>query len=1097
MRHSTPLCYGFICLLIFSSAATAQKSKNKGMTINTEASQNFAFEQLTIEHGLPHNAVRCILQDSHGFLWFGTADGLARYDGYQFNIYRHDIADSTSISNNKILAICEDRFENLWIGTYNGLNKLDRSTETFARYSQGPEDNVGMKAHEVWAIRESRQTGNLWIGYWAGDWLLWGGLYKLSPQTGAFTPYRYDPYNSNTISHNAVRFVVEDDAGNLWVGTETEGLNKFDPKTEDFVRYRHDPKDPHSLGDNRVWDGLKDRDGNLWFATMGGGLNKYDSKLDGFVRYVPEPDHSAGPYIMDVCRIYQDSQGMIWLSNGVLSRFDPTTASFTHFRFSPNQNDWLSNYHPFAIQEDNTGNLWVGTRGSGVFKIDLKPQRFTHYRHVPGHPNSLSDDDIRLIYEDSKGAIWNATRDHGLSRLDPQTGQITNFKHEERNARSLSSDVVYALCEDRSGNIWAGTQKGLNRFDPQQQFFMRYDYDAANLHCLSHEAINSVFVDSKDTLWIGFAGNGGIGKFDWRAEILRRYNPVPVNKGHYYVDHFFEDRQGNLWIGAEQQQFLFDRRTGQCQLIKQKWRSFGAARRLLQDQNGTVWGWWRSFYKLNPNDLTSTHFFLLNPPDVWTNTGFMAFYNQVQFAYVDDKNKIWCGTLHGLYRFDPLAEQVTARYYGKDGLPSDLITKIAADDAGRLWLLTGAGISIFDETAPQGAQFTNLGPDDGVINTPSSPEAFIRTGNGEIYWGGSNGVYRFYPQVQSTNPHSPQIRLTDFKLFNRSVALDTAISEINTIHLDYDENFFSFTFAAMDFTNPRQNHYAYQLDGFDQDWVQIGNRHTANYTQVPPGTYTFRVKGSNNNGVWNEEGASVKVIITPPFWAIWWFRSASVLTVCLVLFVLYRYRVHRLLELQLTRLRIAQDLHDDIGSSLSSIALESELVQGRTALDEKEKTRLNRIANRSRQLIESMDDIVWAINPANDRLDDLLQRMRSTVVDLFAPKGISCTFHFPQKVLPHTLAMEFRRNLFLIYKELLNNVFKHSLATHVEIDLEKQNGMLILKVKDNGVGFDAAAARNGNGLSNMKMRAMKLNGKIEFQHPPEGGVEAVLTVKIP
>jgi ligand-binding sensor domain-containing protein len=243
----------------------------------------------------------------------------------------------------------------------------------------------------------------------------------------------------------------------------------------------------------------------------------------------------------------------------------------------------------------------------------------------------------------------------------------------------------------------------VNRFDAQQHYFMRCKRDG-----LSHEAINSVFVDSQDTLWIGFAGEGGFGKFDGRTKILRRYNPVLANKGHYYVDRFFEDRQGNLWIGAEQRQFLFDRRTGQCRFVKPAHRAFGWGRRLLEDQNGTVWSWWRSLYKLNVNDVTSTHFFLLSPPDVWTNISFPAFYNHVQFAYVDAKNKIWCGTLHGLYQFDPIAEKVTASYYTKDGLPSDLITKITADDAGRLWLLTGAGVSIFDETAPPGKQFTNL-----------------------------------------------------------------------------------------------------------------------------------------------------------------------------------------------------------------------------------------------------------------------------------------------------------------------------------------------------------------------------------------------------
>lgn len=1099
MRYSTQILHSFVFLLIFSIAFAVQKRADTGMTINAELSQSFAFEQLTIEHGLPHNTVRSILQDSQGFLWFGTLDGLARYDGYHFKIYRHNLADSTTISSNNIKVIFEDRSQNLWIGTYYGLNKFDRSTETFMRYTQGPEESLGSSACEVWAIHEDR-AGNLWVGYWAGDYLPWGGLYKLDRTIGEFTPYRYDPYNPNSMSHNSIRCIVEDNDGVLWVGTETEGLNKFDPKTETFMHYRHDPQNPRSLGDNRVWDGLKDREGNLWFAAMGAGLSKYDSSSDAFISYAPDPNNTSSKYqFTDVYKVYQDTRGMIWLSNGVLSRFDPATASFTHFRFSPNQKDWDSNYHAFAIQEDNAGNLWVGTRGSGAFKIDLKPQRFTHYRHRPENPNSLSDDDVRLIFEDTQGAIWIATRDQGLSRLDPKTGLFANFKYDPQDARSLSSDVIYAIDEDRSGNIWFGTQKELNRFDPQQGKFTRYGHHPTNRRSLRHDAINALFVDHADTLWIGMTGEGGFGKFDWRTETFQQYNPVPENKGRYYVDRFFEDRQGNLWIGTTGRVFLLDRHTGQCRAIKaasnRPRHSGGSAQRLLEDHNGTIWGWWRGLYKVDIDSLMFINYPMLETAG--NQFTFNAFYNQVEATYLDAKNKIWCGTRYGLYKFDPLQEQYTARYYEKDGLSNNLITKIVADHAGRLWLLTGGGVSIFDETTPPGAQFTNLGPNDGVTNTPSAPEAFIRTRNGEVYWGGTNGVYRFYPEVQSTNPHPPQIRLTEFRKFNQPVKLDSSISTTRALRLHHDENFFSLAFAAMDFTNSKRNQYAYKLEGFDQDWIQSGNKNEASYTNVPPGTYTFRVKGSNNDGVWNEAGASVQIIITPPFWQTWWFRLAAALAVIAALTALYNYRVSKLLEIERTRLRIARDLHDEIGSSLSSIALSGELLQGKTVLDEKSKDLILRMGRTARQLTESVNELVWTFNPGNDRLDNLLLRMRDAAAEMLALKEITVAFDFPHERLPQAIAMDFRRNLFLIYKELLHNIVKHSQATRVEISLAKQDGVLTLKVTDNGIGFNPASTNGrGNGLTNMKDRAAKLGGRLQLQSLPQGGTEAVLAVKI-
>lgn len=507
---------------------------------------------------------------------------------------------------------------------------------------------------------------------------------------------------------------------------------------------------------------------------------------------------------------------------------------------------------------------------------------------------------------------------------------------------------------------------------------------------------------------------------------------------------------------------------------------------LFEDNNGTVWGGVYGLCKLEPDKQRFTRY-RIEPNEN----------RHVRSLYEDENGRLWCGTSDGLHQFDVQQEQFVAHYYEQDGLPSNHILKIIDDDSGKLWLLTTNGLCVFDRDASPDQRFKVRGQNEGITNTPHTYSAFIKSRSGEIYWGGGNGIYRFFPGVTNSNSNVPPVRLTDFKLFNQSVKLDTSTSEIKTIRLAHDQNFFAFEFAALDFTNPIQNHYAYKLEGLDEDWVQTGYKREANYTHVPPGKYTFRVKGSNNDGVWNEQGASVNIIIAPPFWATWWFRSAVVLAAAGILFALYRYRVNRLLELQLTRLRIAQDLHDDIGSSLSSIALESELVQGRTALDEKERTRLRRIANRSRQLIESMDDIVWAINPTNDRLDHLLLRMKETAADLLSKQGIHHTIRFPKEDLPHSLEMEFRRNLFLIFKELLNNIFKHAQASHVEIDLAKKNGVLILKVKDDGVGFDPSAANNGNGLLNMKMRAMKLNGRIDFQHPAAGGVKATLTVKIP
>jgi signal transduction histidine kinase len=372
----------------------------------------------------------------------------------------------------------------------------------------------------------------------------------------------------------------------------------------------------------------------------------------------------------------------------------------------------------------------------------------------------------------------------------------------------------------------------------------------------------------------------------------------------------------------------------------------------------------------------------------------------------------------------------------------------------------------------------------------------LKSHRGEIYWGGVNGLYRFYPQNLNRNSQAPPIRLTEFRLFNEVANMDTAIAEIKTIRLNYDQNFFSLAFAALDFTNPLKNQYAYKLEGLDRGWVQIGNKHEASYTHVPPGEYTFRVKGSNNDGVWNEEGTSVKIIVAPPFWQTWWFRIAMALAGIAFLAALYNYRVSKLLEIERTRQRIARDLHDEIGSSLSCIALTAEMLQKELATNGLVNRQLARVHETAQRLARNLKEIVWAIDPQRDKFGDLLLHMKEAAEELLGQKGIAYSLDIPPNDLPQSLKMEFRRNLFLIYKELLHNVVKHAAATKVEIALTRSNGMLQLQVADNGKGFGEEKGGNGSGLKSMRARAGELNGKLEIESQPKRGTMVRLEVKV-
>jgi len=427
------------------------------------------------------------------------------------------------------------------------------------------------------------------------------------------------------------------------------------------------------------------------------------------------------------------------------------------------------------------------------------------------------------------------------------------------------------------------------------------------------------------------------------------------------------------------------------------------------------------------------------------------------------------------------------------------VLKIVEDDYGNLWVLTSRGLTIFNENLPSGRRFKyfdlNEGIDNASVYSPTRTQ-LLKNKRGEIYWSGVNGLYRFYPQNLNRSSQAPAIRLTEFRLFNEAVKLDTAIAEIKTIRLNYDQDFFSFAFAALDFTNSLKNQYAYKLEGLDRDWVQAGIKREANYTHIPPGEYVFRVKGANADGVWNEDGVSVQIIISPPFWKTWWFRLLILAIIAGLLEALHKYRLSKKLEIERTRLRIARDLHDDVGSSLSSIALTAELLQKEPASDGLDKRRLERVQTTAQKLAGNLKEIVWAIDPQKDKLNDLLQHMKETADELLGQKGITYTVDFPSEDLPQSLHMDFRRNLFLIYKEMLHNVVKHAAATQVDIALTKSNGMLQLQVSDNGKGFGEENAGNGSGLKSMRARAGELKGQMEISSHPGSGTTVRLTVKI-
>ncbi len=799
------------------------------------------FVHLTTADGLSHNIVYCILQDRYGLMWFGTQDGLNRYDGYAFTIYRHLRSDPRSLVHNTVNVLYEDRAGTLWVGTVGGLDSFTGDGH-FVHHTAIPPESIGALYQDA--------DGFLWVG------TIGGGLFRYDPATGQAREYRHDPADPFSLSDNNVLSLYEDRAGTLWVGT-VGGLNGFDRATGRFTHYTHDPADPHSLSYNQLAAILEDRSGTLWVATgtfhenRVGGLDALDRATGRFTHYRAGED----PHTLShnhVQALYEDRTGTLWVATeDGLNILDRATGRFTRYVHDPLDAHSLIHNNVNAIYEDRSGILWFATWG-GVSRYARAKDRFQRYRHDPLDPNSLGSLAVGALAEDRAGRLWIGLYDGGLDRLDRATGQFTHYRHDPADPHSLSHDHVTALLVDREGVLWVGTSAGLDRLDEATGRFIHYTHDPDDPHSLGPGAVKVILEDRSGDLWIGTEEPGGLSRFDRKSGTFIRYPPRPDDPNRfpstYGVRAIYEDSGGDLWLGTYSGLVRFDRRSG-------------------------------TFTRYRHDDADP---YSLSDDFVW--------------AIAEDRDGVlWVGTHRGLNRLDRETGQFTV-YTVEDGLPNDAVASILPDEEGNLWLGTmGGGLSRF---TPQTGAFRNYDTGDGLQGEHFLIGAAYRSPGGEMFFGGLEGFNAFYPADVRDNPYVPPVVLTAFRKFDQVVTFDTPLTELREITLSYRDNFFAFEFAALDYTDPQKNRYAYKLEGFDRDWIECGTRRYAGYTNLPPGKYTFRVRGANNDGVWNEEGLAVRLVITPPFWATWGFRGLVAAVVCAIGGLIYRARARNIAALR-------------------------------------------------------------------------------------------------------------------------------------------------------------------------------------------------------
>jgi len=787
------------------------------------------FIRLSVNEGMSQGSGMSILQDRLGFIWIMTEDGLDRYDGYRFRVYRVT-EDPSSLSDVTGSVLFEDSRGVMWVGTNSGLNRYNRELDNFTRYVHDPGDPKTISHNMVYALCESR-SGDLWVG-------TENGLNAFDPKTGTFTRYVRTSDRRNSSASAAIRSVVEDADGLLWMATNG-GLHAFDRATGRVKRYVHDPDDPRSLSRDDVNTLFLDEDGTLWVGTDGGGLNALNRKTGVFTRYLPDfrDPRSLSHAVVNV--IYRDRAGRLLAGTyDGLNIFDEETRDFTVIRHHPEDPDSLSASFIQSIIEDRTGVFWIGTRGRGVNKYVPDRNKFHKLQEIHGGRKELVSDMIRSFAEDEAGNMYLASEDKGLEYWNRTTGTHTFIRRDPRDPTGLSNDAVNALCLDEDGALWIGTLGGgLNRYDPKAKSFRHWHRDPRDPASLSHDSVRCLLRDRAGALWVGTDGGGLNRLMTGKNGFVRyRHDPArPDSLGFDFVRAIFEDASGTLWIG----------------LAGGGLDRFDRARKTF------------THYRKRPGD-----------PGSLSDDYVMAIAQ-------DSAGVLWVGTANGLNRFDPRTETFV-KYAGAEGLPNTMIYALQIDEGGQIWGSTNAGL--FRLNVRTGG-VKSFDASDNLQGNEFIGGSSFKTKSGEMFFGGVSGVNHFFPNEVVDNPFPPDVVLTDFQIYNKSVpvgkemngrvVMAKAIWSTPEIELTFRDRLIAFEFAALHYAAPEENICAYRMEGLEADWITVKERRFASYTNLPPGRYVFRVRASNSDGLWNNDGVALQIRVIPPFWKTWWFLGLA------------------------------------------------------------------------------------------------------------------------------------------------------------------------------------------------------------------------------
>lgn len=828
---------------------------------------NIKFDRINYKDGLSQSDVTCILQDYKGLIWMGTQDGLNLYNGFEFTVFSHDLLDSTSISNSFIHVLYEDSDSNLWIGTENGLNLFNRYSQTFSTFLVD-KTPANAEKKNVWGITEDKNK-NIWV---TTD----NHLYKLtkSPSHQKYIPQLINLSLSTKTSRLNLKKLLFINNNELIVASETNGLFLYNPSKKLITQFTTDNS---KLKSNIIWD------------------------------------------------IYLDSQGFVGIAtNNGVNLYNPQTKTIN---ITPDLDKVIGNKIIKTIYEDKAGITWIGTENDGLYK--LKSQfNADHYLYSATISTSLSSNKINVILEDYSGIIWIGTQT-GVNKFDKQKQFFKHFQHWPDLSNTIVSNMVWSIFQDNNENLYIGTNQGLTFFNtattPNNVLHIKPDFSKENN--LKNESIYSIFQDSEGRIYLGT--DGGVFQFINNELIpLSSQNRMP-----HRVYTLKEDKKNRLWAGTKEGVYIFDKNRENFTSITAN-KSIGnnlpsnIVRSIYQTKNGTIWlgtdgGGLCKVIENENGFLLKTYQRNETKPNSLNN-------NSVLCIYEDKNELLWIGTFGGgLNKFNPRTEQFE-HFTEKEGLSNNVIYGIVSDKNKNLWMSTNKGVSCFNTVK---SFFRNFEDSDGLQSNEFNTGAYFKNKHGEIFFGGINGFNSFYPEDVKRNTTEPFPLITNFYLFNKPVKIEPNsiltkhISELNEIVLEHKQNVISFEFAALHYSFPLKNKHAYMLENFDEDWVYVNNNRRANYTNLNSGEYLFKVKVANSDGVWGKEIKTIKVIVKPPFWATWWFRTILTL---LILLVIYSYIISRINRVKsqklLLELQVRERTHEVIKQK-EEIEIQKELLE--------------------------------------------------------------------------------------------------------------------------------------------------------------------------